>query len=248
MFIYLIVNHETGKYYVGQHKGTNLKKYLQQKFHHAQRGISNNSRLYRSMRAHSDPFLWSIHAIRSDIQTREELDQTEKEFIAFFKATDPEYGYNICRGGEGFTGPHSKETLAKLSELRQQMWSDPQFRVKRAESLKKAMANPEYHVSLSNGQQRRWASPQLRMEKSEEMVQSWADPEARDKKTKALKAAWSDPQVRDNHIKALSEPQTLIKMSEAMRKVWATPEIRARMTEANGKRGVESRLKTSEAQ
>jgi hypothetical protein len=125
MFIYLIVNHETGKYYVGQHKGSNLKKYLQQKFHHAQRGISERSHLYNSMRAHPDPKVWSIHALRSDIQTREELDETERDFIKFLRATDPEYGYNICRGGEGFTGPHSAETRRKISKAGRKWALDP---------------------------------------------------------------------------------------------------------------------------
>ena len=128
MFIYLIVNRETGKYYVGQHKGDNLKKYLQQKFHHAQRGISSQSRLYHSMRAHPDPLVWSIHALRAGIQTRTELDETERDFITFLKAQDPEYGYNICRGGEGFTGPHSKASRKKTSESLKKAWKVPEIR------------------------------------------------------------------------------------------------------------------------
>ena len=128
MFIYLIVNHDTGKYYVGQHKGNNLKKYLQQKFHHAQKGISSSSRLYRSMRAHPDPYLWSIHALRSDIQTKPELDELEKDFIAFLKAQDPEYGYNICRGGEGFTGPHTEKAKKKVGESSRSRWSNPEYK------------------------------------------------------------------------------------------------------------------------
>jgi hypothetical protein len=115
VFIYLIVNHETGKYYVGQHKGNNLKKYLQQKFNHAQSGVSENSKLFRSMRAHPDQGVWSIHALRSDIIDKTELDQVEQDFIAFLRSQDAEYGYNICRGGEGFTGPHTEKTKEKMS-------------------------------------------------------------------------------------------------------------------------------------
>lgn len=128
MFIYLIVNHDTGKYYVGQHKGNNLRQYLQQKMSEAKHHLSRRSRLYASMRKHPDPKAWSIHALRSDIQTREELDQTERDFIKFIKAQDPEYGYNICRGGEGFTGPHSEETRKKISHASEEMWKDPAIR------------------------------------------------------------------------------------------------------------------------
>jgi hypothetical protein len=115
MFIYLIVNQATGKYYVGQHKGNNLRKYLQTKISDANRNRGGNSYLYASMRKHPKE-AWSIHALLSDVQTRAELDQHEKDFISFLRSQDPEYGYNIQRGGEGFTGPHSEETKRKCSE------------------------------------------------------------------------------------------------------------------------------------
>jgi hypothetical protein len=105
MFIYLIVNHITGKYYVGQHKGKSLQKYLVAKFWDARHQRNGRSYLYNSMRKHPDPSVWSIHALLSDIQTKTELDKYEKEFIKFLRSRDPEYGYNICKGGEGFTGP-----------------------------------------------------------------------------------------------------------------------------------------------
>jgi len=38
------------------------------------------------------------------VATKAELDYWETFFIALFKARDPNHGYNICKGGEGFTG------------------------------------------------------------------------------------------------------------------------------------------------
>lgn len=116
MFIYLIVNHETGKYYVGQHKGNNLKKYLQKKLSSARHQHSGQSHLFNAMRKYPQSSIWSIHALRDDIQTRTELDETERDFIKFLRSQDPEYGYNICQGGEGFTGPHTEETRANIAE------------------------------------------------------------------------------------------------------------------------------------
>src|SRR5271157_1186526 len=115
MFIYLIVNCATGKYYVGQHKGNNLKKYLQDKLSHAKHKRSGSSHLFNSMRKHPKD-AWSIHALLSDVQTRAELDQHEKDFIAFLRSQDLEYGYNICRGGEGFTGPHTEQWKRNQSQ------------------------------------------------------------------------------------------------------------------------------------
>jgi hypothetical protein len=119
LFIYLIVNRITGKYYVGQHKGNNLRKYLQQKLSQAvyelkRKGHGRGSHLFASMRKHPKE-AWSIHALLSGIKTRAELDQKEKDFISFLRSQDPQYGYNICRGGEGFTGPCSEEHKRKIS-------------------------------------------------------------------------------------------------------------------------------------
>jgi hypothetical protein len=128
MFIYLIVNHETGKYYVGQHKGNNLKKYLQTKLSDAKHHRGGQSYLFNAMRKYPQATLWSIHALRSDIQTKAELDQTERGFIGFLRSQDPEFGYNICRGGEGFTGLHTAEAKSKVTKALKQRWAQPGFR------------------------------------------------------------------------------------------------------------------------
>ncbi len=113
MFIYLIVNRITGKYYVGQHKGADLQHYLQQKFYEADHRLKARSHLYASMRKHGRE-AFTIHALLSDVQTKPELDAYERDFIAFLKSQNPEYGYNICRGGEGFTGPHTEQWKEKM--------------------------------------------------------------------------------------------------------------------------------------
>lgn len=141
MFIYLIANSSTGKYYVGQHKGNNLKKYLQDKRSQAKRIKVGGSRLFRSMRKHPDSSVWSIHALRSDIQTQEELNELEKDFIKFLRSQDPEYGYNVCRGGEGFTGPHTEETRKRLSISQLKRFKDNPLSPEAIERLRGLAAN-----------------------------------------------------------------------------------------------------------
>lgn len=105
MFIYVIVNSETLKIYIGQHKGPDLGKYLSKKFYVANHGTSGTrSHLYASMRKHPRDS-WSIHALVSGIESREELNELEKHFIQVLKVQHPDIGYNICDGGEGYTGP-----------------------------------------------------------------------------------------------------------------------------------------------
>jgi group I intron endonuclease len=114
MFIYVIVCSETLKIYVGQHKGENLQKYLQTKQSNARRNSGARSHLFAAMRVHPKDS-WSIHPLVSDVRTRGELDELERHYIRALKAQHPDVGYNICEGGEGFTGPASAETRQKHS-------------------------------------------------------------------------------------------------------------------------------------
>ena len=224
MFIYLIVNHETGKYYVGQHKGNNLKKYLQTKLSAARHHCGGNSHLFASMRKHL-PYVWSIHALRSDIETREELDQTEKDFIKFLRSQNPEYGYNICRGGEGFTGPHTEETRAKqsrsikktlstsnkrseMAKTMKRLWANPEYRSKSIESRKKAWSNLERHIRQAEEAKKVWSVSEYRIKQAEGLKKVWSDPNYRDKISEARKRMWSDPNYRD-------------KISEARKRMWS---------------------------
>lgn len=146
MYIYLIVNRVTGKYYIGQHKGSNLKKYLQDKFSQAwyelKRGRGGSSRLFNSMRKHGRE-AFTIHALLSDIQTKPELDAYERDFIAFLRSQDPEYGYNICRGGEGFTGPHTEQWKEKMRVRMKGRTFTP-------EAIALMKASPKTEVQLAN--------------------------------------------------------------------------------------------------
>ena len=114
MFIYVIVNHETLKVYVGQHKGASLKRYLQQKWWDAHYYSGKRSHIYAAMRKHSRES-WSIHPLMSGITDKKELDEWERLLIYALKAQHPDVGYNICDGGEGFTGPQSPEAKAKIT-------------------------------------------------------------------------------------------------------------------------------------
>lgn len=114
MYIYVIRNSATGKVYIGQHKGSNLKQYLQKKFYAAIKGLGGKSYLYASMRKHPKE-VWSIEPLM-EADTKEKLDRLERLLIALYDTRNPEVGYNICKGGEGFTGTHTEEW--KKSQLK----------------------------------------------------------------------------------------------------------------------------------
>lgn len=113
MFVYLIVNRENGKYYVGKTVSTNLKKYLQDKCWDATHRPHLRSHLYAAIRKHGK-YAFTIHPLISALTTNQQLCDWETFFIALFNSRNPEVGYNICKGGEGFTGPHSEESKAQI--------------------------------------------------------------------------------------------------------------------------------------
>jgi hypothetical protein len=149
MFIYLITNTTTGKIYVGQHKGNNLKKYLQDKLSQAwyelKRG-KTGSHLFASMRKHPKN-TWEIHPLVSNVQTREALNAWEITLIELFDSRNPEVGYNICKGGEGFTGPVLEETRRKLRKTSLAWNSDPaNAEAIKARNLKLSQSKKEYYA------------------------------------------------------------------------------------------------------
>jgi group I intron endonuclease len=116
MFIYVITNSVTGRVYIGQHKGNSLKKYLQTKLSDASKHRGGSSHLFASMRKHPKE-VWSIEPLM-EVETKEELNRIERLLIALYDTRNHEVGYNICKGGEGHTGPMnlSPEARAELSE------------------------------------------------------------------------------------------------------------------------------------
>lgn len=237
MFIYLIVNHVTGKYYVGQHKGNNLKKYLQQKVSQAwyelKRGKRGSSHLFNSMRKHPKE-AWSIHALLSDVQTRPELDQYERDFISFLKSQDPDYGYNICRGGEGFSGPHSEEAKQKNSVASLKMWDTPEIRTRMLAKLEITIdkqrgvpRSDEVCAAISKGM----ADPEVFKKRSDYGVQLYANGGGH----------LHSPELKAKRAEASRTPEARARVSAQMKAEFAAgtrtvpghdPEVAARISAA----------------
>jgi len=145
MFIYVIVNSENLKLYVGQHKGESLERYLGQKWSEAQRLLSRGSHLYNAMRKYSRES-WSIHPLISGIDERKELDERERHYIRVLKTQHPEVGYNFCDGGEGRMGPHSDETKKKIKEHNAKYWTGKQLSEDHARKLREG--REKYHAEF----------------------------------------------------------------------------------------------------
>jgi len=150
MFVYIIVNDVNLKIYVGKTITASLTKYFQSKISDALgRRQYGYSRLFSAIRKHGREH-FSIHPL-FECTTNEELCAHEQLLIKALAARNPEVGYNICQGGEGFTGPHSKKTRQKLSTISRHWYQDPAYRERRLaawrQSVDERLASGSYHGS-----------------------------------------------------------------------------------------------------
>jgi group I intron endonuclease len=114
MLVYVIVNDVTLKLYIGKHKGNNLKKYFQTKISDALHYQGGSSHLFAAIRKHGREHFHVYPLFEG--KTNEEICVHETLLIKALAAQNPEVGYNICRGGEGFTGPHTAASRFKIAK------------------------------------------------------------------------------------------------------------------------------------
>lgn len=101
-YIYIVFDHLENKIYVGQHKLNRNKTYF-----------GSGTIIKRVFKKRPDLL---EKRILGYCETKEELDEAEKECIIFFEARNPIYGYNITEGGGGFSSNHSLESRKKISQ------------------------------------------------------------------------------------------------------------------------------------
>lgn len=128
--IYMIKNNVNGKVYIGQ---TILDDVLQNRYHCNVEKNTHNTHLKNSIHKYGwDNF--SIHILEY-CMSKQELNECERFWINFYKATNSEYGYNIENGGQD--GSPSKTTRTKIGIASKKYWdSHPEERIKRSQQMK----------------------------------------------------------------------------------------------------------------
>lgn len=125
--IYMVVNQENGKIYIGQtiyNTDTRWKR-------HIRLAISGKDfYFYRAIRKHG-PENFTIKQIDCT-ENEQEANELEKAYIGIFKAHKPKYGYNSTLGGENgtVTNPES------IEKIRSKVWDNPIRRKKQSEFMK----------------------------------------------------------------------------------------------------------------
>jgi group I intron endonuclease len=110
MYLYKILNKNTGKAYIGQ---TINKPEVRFNYHTSRlkKGTHDNEYLQRSFNKHGiDSFMFYTILKTDDLES---LNLYEEQFIKILRATDRNFGYNIRPGG--LNTKHSEETKKKIS-------------------------------------------------------------------------------------------------------------------------------------
>lgn len=110
MLIYKLTNTVTNKIYIGQ--TINSWKKRKNNYNACVNQEDNNQPIINSLRKHGwDNF--AVEILHEDVQSWDELNKLEKEYIEFYNSTNPEKGYNLSDGGAIPVGKRVRESLRK---------------------------------------------------------------------------------------------------------------------------------------
>ena len=173
-----MTNKVNGKVYIGQTVRT-----LEERRREHERDANNGSafHFHNALRKNGfNNFTWEIIDTAT---TKDELDEKEKYWIAYYDAMNK--GYNMKAGGEG--GAHSEEVKKKIGEASKRMWQDEEHRKKISkkisEVLRRMWQDEEYRKKMLKVKQ----SEEFRRKMSEALKGRKLAEEQKKKISEALK-------------------------------------------------------------
>lgn len=142
--IYLHRNLKNQKVYIGQTTQTMMERWKE----HVYDSRKKNLRYYflHAIRKDGDE-CWE-HEILENCLSQETADEAERKWIAHYKSTDRNLGYNLDSGGRRNKLP-SPETRAKLSENSKRYWSNPENKLKQGRVQRESW-NDDRRATLAN--------------------------------------------------------------------------------------------------
>lgn len=176
-------------------------------------GYKNQSLMYRAIQKYG----WENikHIILFSGLSKEEAEKKEMELISFYKATDPQKGYNLDNGGstpERFTD----ETRKKISEWHKGKRQSKETIEKRRLALIKAHANGKF----DNADRSFFQTQEYKDKKARLMLEYWRNDNNRKKMCEAVKLSRNKEDYKRIH-------------GAIMKQICNRPEIKAKFTGAN---------------
>lgn len=107
--IYMLTS-PSGKIYIGQ-----AKDYKTRKRQHIQLSKKQRTPVGRAIMKYGFESFKEVILYTQKEYNRKDLNEKETYYIELYNSRNKEVGYNICKGGEGRTGPLSNSTKKKMS-------------------------------------------------------------------------------------------------------------------------------------
>lgn len=232
------------KRYIGITSRTVQKRWLNG------RGYKNNVYFYKAIQKYG----WDNikHIIIKQNLNKQEAVFLEQQLIESYKSNNPQFGYNITKGGFGRLGDKvSEETRQKISQASKQHWQDPNFRKKVMEGIKNnpyKMSN-ELKAQISKSMSITWHNNE--QEYLKRLEKAWETNRGKDpwnKGKKGFKHTEETKQKISNNSKGrkLSD-ETKRKIGEKSKGRKMSEENRLKLIERNKNMSEETRQKISQS-
>lgn len=140
----------------------------------------------------------------------------------------------------------------RLTEMTRQRYTDPEYRQKHAEAVRRVTNTEKHRQKLREAQLRRYEDPEERRNQVERM-KATRTPEALQKKSQKTTEQWQDPVMREKRIegqrRAFEKEETRQAVSAGLRRRYESTEEREKTSAANRRRYEDprEREKTAEA-
>ena len=175
------------------------------------------------------------HEILEVCTILEKANAAEIKWIEFYKTRDPQFGFNLAKGGDHIP-----------SEIRKNPWNDPEFRARACLAAKAKWQDPKYRAanlaisrarlakatkiaSLNKVQSR----PEVKQQLSEIMKRVAATPEGHAQRIAAAhpgKILTAEHRAKISANDASKRPEVAAKISISSKAAWSDSEKRKRMT------------------
>jgi group I intron endonuclease len=228
--VYKIENKTNGKVYIGKTKRSFQKRW---KGHCFDAKAGSDRYFCRAIRKYGEDGFRKI--VIMDVPDNSEANWWEKFWIAFYNATNPDFGYNKTEGGDGTAGIETseKKRQSTIARNKSRKWDDD------ARSRQRAAWTPEMRQEMSvklTGKKRTLEtcarlSAMWTQQKREKLAESnrnrVVSDETKQKISEAARGRKLAPDHRDQAVAELRRPGHRAAVAAANKKrVW-TPEMRA---------------------
>jgi GIY-YIG catalytic domain len=187
--IYCHTHIESQRRYIGLAKKTVLQRWNN---HVLKSKKPGNSHFWNAINKYGKDAFGHL-VLQENITTIELANAAEEFLIEFFCTRDPDFGFNIAKGGlytpdpERISSsikskrntPEGKETASKATK---KLWDDPIFRSKVSAGLQKSQSDPEVRARMTKGIKKRYEDPDERSKNAA----LWQDSEYRAKCSSGL--------------------------------------------------------------